>query len=65
MIIRRGGPTGRIKLGTESNGGFRNITIANCVFDYCRGLALETVDGGVLEDVITTLNVRSSLPITA
>jgi polygalacturonase len=45
-------PTGRIKLGTESNGGFKNITISNCVFDYCRGLALETVDGGLLEDVI-------------
>lgn len=43
--------TGRIKFGTESNGGFKNITISNCVFDYCRGLALETVDGGLLEDV--------------
>ena len=32
------GPTGRIKFGTESNGGFKNITISNCVFDYCRGL---------------------------
>src|SRR5207244_13177527 len=31
---------------------FKNITIANCVFDYCRGLALETVDGGLLEDVV-------------
>src|SRR5260370_11646855 len=37
-------PTGRIKFGTESNGGFKNITVANCVFDYCRGLALEPVD---------------------
>lgn len=44
-------PTGRIKFGTESNGGFKNITISNCVFDYCRGLALETVDGAFLEDV--------------
>jgi len=44
-------PTGRIKFGTESNGGFKNITISNCVFDYCRGLALETVDGALLEDV--------------
>src|SRR5277367_1078544 len=26
-------PTGRIKCGTESNGGFKNITISNCVFD--------------------------------
>lgn len=45
-------PTGRIKLGTESNGGFRNITITNCVFDYSLGLALEAVDGGSLEDVV-------------
>ncbi len=47
----RGGVTGRIKFGTESNGGFKNITISNCVFDRCRGFALETVDGGLLEDV--------------
>jgi polygalacturonase len=53
------GPTGRIKFGTESNGGFKNITISNCVFDYCRGLALETVDGGLLEDVtITNITMR-------
>jgi polygalacturonase len=52
-------PTGRIKFGTESNGGFKNITISNCVFDYCRGLALETVDGGLLEDVtITNITMR-------
>jgi polygalacturonase len=44
-------PTGRIKFGTESNGGFKNITISNCVFDYCRGLALEAVDGAHLENV--------------
>ncbi|GAB6011457.1 rhamnogalacturonidase [Viscerimonas tarda] len=44
--------TGRIKMGTESSGGFRNITISNCVFERCRGLALETVDGGFLEDVV-------------
>jgi polygalacturonase len=50
---------GRIKLGTESNGGFKNITISNCVFNYCHGLALETVDGGLLEDVtITNITMR-------
>ena len=55
----RDGVTGRIKLGTESNGGFRNITISNCVFEWSRGLALETVDGGVLEDVtVTNLTMR-------
>jgi hypothetical protein len=43
--------TGRIKLGTESNGDFRRIRIANCRFERSRGLALETVDGGTIEDV--------------
>jgi hypothetical protein len=43
--------TGRIKFGTESNGGFRNCTIANCTFRMCRGLALEEVDGGILENI--------------
>jgi len=52
-------PTGRIKFGTESNGGFKNITISNCVFNYCRGLALETVDGALLEDVtIANITMR-------
>jgi len=52
-------PTGRIKFGTESNGGFKNITITNCVFDYCRGLALEAVDGALLEDVeISNITMR-------
>jgi polygalacturonase len=62
----RDGPTGRIKFGTESNGGFKNITISNIVFDHCRGLALETVDGGLLEDVsITNITMRdvSNSPI--
>lgn len=56
--------TGRIKCGTESNGGFRNITIRNCIFEGCRGIALETVDGGVLEDVtidgITMRDMRNA-----
>jgi polygalacturonase len=58
--------TGRIKFGTESNGGFRNITISNCVFEGCQGLALETVDGGLLEDVtITNITMReiTSAPV--
>ena len=42
---------GRIKFGTEANGGFRNVTIANCTFRGCRGLALEEVDGGILENI--------------
>ncbi|MCF3651630.1 rhamnogalacturonidase [Synoicihabitans lomoniglobus] len=47
----RDGPTGRIKIGTESNGDFRRITIDNCTFRRSRGLALETVDGATIEDV--------------
>jgi len=43
--------TGRIKFGTESNGGFKNITVSNCVFEGCRGLTIESVDGAVIEDV--------------
>lgn len=55
-------PTGRIKLGTESNGGFKNITISNINFIHCRGLALETVDGGNIEDVsITNITMRDIL----
>jgi polygalacturonase len=57
-------PTGRIKCGTESNGGFTDITISNCIFDNCRGFALESVDGAILEDIIFTgivmRNVRQS-----
>jgi len=47
----RGNGNGRIKFGTESNGGFRNIAIANCIFRSCRGLALEEVDGGIMENI--------------
>ena len=58
--VDRDGPTGRIKFGTESNGGFKNITISNCIFDRSRGLALETVDGGTIEDVtITNIAMRN------
>jgi polygalacturonase len=42
---------GRIKFGTEANGGFRNCTVANCTFRCCRGLALEQVDGGIMENI--------------
>ena len=48
---RRPYGTGRIKCGTESNGGFINITITGNVFEGCLGYALETVDGALLEDV--------------
>jgi polygalacturonase len=55
----KGPGTGRIKCGTESNGGFKNLTISNCVFSYCRGFALESVDGALLEDVsISNITMR-------
>jgi polygalacturonase len=50
---------GRIKLGTESNGGFKNVTITNCVFDHCYGIALETMDGALTEDIaISNITMR-------
>ncbi|MGB3005548.1 MAG: glycosyl hydrolase family 28-related protein [Chitinophagaceae bacterium] len=42
---------GRIKFGTESNGGFRNIVVSNCTFRNCKGIAIECVDGGILENI--------------
>jgi polygalacturonase len=50
---------GRIKCGTESNGGFKNITISNCVFEACEGLALESEDGALCEDIaISNITMR-------
>jgi len=58
--IHPGDPFGRIKFGTESNGGFKNITISNCVFDWCRGLALESVDGALLQNItISNISMRN------
>jgi polygalacturonase len=53
--------TGRIKFGTESSGGFRNCTVANCTFRSCRGLALEEVDGGIMENI--TINNLSMMDV--
>jgi hypothetical protein len=44
--------TGRLKMGTESNGGFKNIAVSNCVFEHSRGICLETADGGAIEDIV-------------
>jgi hypothetical protein len=62
MKPRKNG-NGRIKLGTEANGGFRNITIANCTFRACRGLALEEVDGGIMENI--TINNLTMMDVAA
>ncbi len=45
---------GRIKFGTEANGGFRNVVVANCTSRGCRGIALEEVDGGIMENISIT-----------
>lgn len=45
---------GRFKLGTESNGGYRNIALSNCTFMYSSGLAFEEVDQGVMENVVVS-----------
>ena len=42
---------GRIKCGTESNGGFINITISNCIYEGCQGYAIESMDGAIIEDL--------------
>ncbi len=58
----RGAVTGRIKFGTESNGGFRGITISNCTFEFCRGLAMETVDGAIIEDIaVSNITMRDCM----
>jgi len=64
LVGQRSSFTGRIKLGTESNGGFRNVAISNCVFESCKGFALESEDGALVEDVtftgITMRDMRSA-----
>jgi len=53
---------GRIKFGTESNGGYKNITISNCVFDGCFGLAILSVDGALIEDVsVSNITMRDTV----
>jgi hypothetical protein len=60
LAVDRDGPTGRIKIGTETNGDFRNISVSNCVFDRCRGIALEAVDGATIEGVaISNITMRN------
>ena len=45
---------GRFKLGTESNGGYRNISLTNSTFMYSSGLAFETVDRGIMENIVVS-----------
>ncbi|MEG3181128.1 rhamnogalacturonidase [Sphingomonas sp. LT1P40] len=48
------GVLGRIKLGTETNGGFRNVRISDCICTNSRGILIGIVDGGVMEDVVVS-----------
>ncbi|WP_076068532.1 glycoside hydrolase family 28 protein [Sphingomonas montana] len=53
------GVLGRIKLGTESNGGFRGIRISDCICTNSRGILMGVVDGGTLEDVsVSDITIR-------
>src|ERR1700744_40656 len=52
---------GRIKCGTESNGGFRNIAITGNVLEGCKGISLETSDGAYLEDIAITGNTMREI----
>lgn len=58
------GPNGRIKCGTESNGGFINVTISNCVVEYSRGIAFESVDGAIMENITVSNIVMSDIDDT-
>lgn len=57
------------KCGTETSGGFEDITVSNCVIHDTRlaGIALQIVDGGSLQRVlvnnITMVNTRSPISI--
>src|SRR5208283_1682300 len=48
----RDGPTGRVKFGTEGSSGLDTVTIRHILFDRSRGLALESVDGAELKDIL-------------
>jgi polygalacturonase len=58
-----------IKIGTETNGDFRNISITGCVIKNVRraGIAIESVDGanisGILVSNVTMYNVATPLYI--
>ena len=43
-----------LKMGTESNGGFQNVSITGCAIYNTRlaGIALEIVDGGTMDRVV-------------
>lgn len=59
---RKDNSCGRIKLGTESSGGFKNVAVTNCVFEFCGGLFVESEDGGIVEDItFNNITMRETL----
>ncbi len=48
----RGGPTGRMKFGTESTGGCHTVTVRRVRFRRSRGFALEAVDCAPMHDIL-------------
>lgn len=62
----RCGPTGRVKLGTESTCGYDQVTVRRVHFQRSRGFALEAVDCSDLTNIIfedCTMDNVSSSPI--
>src|SRR3546814_6826416 len=54
------GVLGRIKLGTDSVAGFRNILVTGCTCENSRGLQMGAIDGGTLDRTSTSLNSSHS-----
>jgi len=53
---------GRIKFGTESVGGFRNVMVTDCTFESCMGFMIASVDGGTMENInISNITMDSIL----
>ncbi len=54
-----------LKLGTESNGGFQNIVMTACTIYDTRlaGVALEVVDGGMMDRVVVTSITMSGVAL--
>lgn len=53
----------RVKLGTESSGGFINIHVRNVIFEDSMGFTIQSVDGALTENIVaenlTMRNVRN------
>jgi hypothetical protein len=61
------GVLGRIKLGTDSVAGFRNILVSDCICENTRGLQMGAIDGGLLRNpvnhpIFVRLSARNRAP---